>query len=157
MARLSLPERFVIHSSDQFVGALDRVTAWYWYRHSKGDVDQERNIGLAAKGSIDAMHWLAGIRSDPPGYSTAWVRTRANLLALLRKFELLYTDKLALLAEDSEIDPWLDESYVAGVLHVLGWAVGIEEDYPGVDMHPEDVQAARRYFGDLQARQQHAA
>jgi hypothetical protein len=155
MARIWLPDRFVIHDVQQFAGAMDRITAWFWYRETFGDVTMERPIGMAAGGSLNAIQWMAGVIPNAPGFSTPWIRTRANLFRLAEIFELMVNDKITMLENHPDVDPYLDPHYARGVLVVLEWALGLRDEYPGVALHPEEVQAARTLFA--QRQQQSAA
>ncbi len=147
MTQFSLPRRFAIPSPEQVAGALNRANALFWFRDLKGDHDQARPMGKSAQGNLEMGQWAAGVLCNPPGYDQPRPRTRPELLRLAHAYEMfLHGQREQLLEADADIDPYMNEHYVAGALAMTEYLLGMREEYLGVDMHPEDVQAAREHW-----------
>lgn len=147
MAEFTLPRRFVIPSHEQFAGALNRATAYLWWREMHGDVTLERPLGMTAAGNHAAIAWAAGLKANPPGYDAPHARTRRNLLHLAEVFEMMtHGLKVDLLEQDPLVDAYIDQHFAEGVLFMFEYLLGMRDEYLGVAMAPEDISAARAFY-----------
>lgn len=149
MARVWLPDRFLIRSVDEFSAGLDLVTGWYWHQHRLGAVDERGNqTGIAATGSLQAMHWLAGLLLVPPGYVKPRDRTRPNLWEAHANAELSILNSRNAIADHRELDQDSEPSLARGALLVYRWALGLSDKIPGFQLLDEDIRAARAHWKD---------
>lgn len=154
---LSLPQRFIARPVSEFVTGLELVHANYWYWEEKGDMAFGRPSGLMAEGSRQAMLWLSGQSPFPTCYSAPLPRTRANLLKMLRFSEMVMDGEGEQVDhEDGAVDI-TDRLGHAGARAVYQWALRITDSIPGEDLLPEEIRAAKRRLGTVQASTRDAA
>ncbi len=157
MTRIWLPDRFIARTADELVAEVDNVGAHYWYRCSTGDVTRETALGQHHSGAYAAMNWITGAADVPPGFHAARLRTRYDLLDILRVTELALND---------EISRWEDtvrggagganEHFPRGVAGgarlVYEWAVGLRQRQIFEPLLDEHVREARAFFAEFQRR-----
>jgi len=156
MTRLWIPNRFVVRTVDEFVCAYNSIGANYWYLHATGDVEQETLRGRMADGAFAAAQWLAGARDIPPGFHAARLRTRYDLLDVLRVTELAATDEIARWEDavrggQGGADEHFDAGVAAGAREVYQWMLRMTDTDPVPTLLPEQERTAQRHFARMQS------
>lgn len=151
MVRLFIPDRFLARTADEFSKALERVSAEYWYRVHTKDVELETDRGLTATGTLQAMQWLGGARDIPPGCYAARVRTRYDLLDLLRIAELACFDPFGrwesvTLGGPGGVMEYFERNTAHGARHVYEWALNMSPKPSFDELLPEQVRQARMAY-----------
>ncbi len=141
-----LPERFIGRPASEFEAGLHRVTAWYWHLKSRGEDENQTALWVAACGSLEAMHWLAGYTPFPPAYSAPLPRTRSNLMRLARYSIMVLDGEGEELDREDPAAEIIDVEKVGGAGTVYRWALRMTSSLPGVDLIEEEIRAAQRYY-----------
>lgn len=157
MASLWLPNRFIVPSVDRFTEGLKAVSAWHWHLHRLGEHRSESDRYMSAVGSMEAMHWIAGLTPIPPAYTGMLSRTRSNLMQLARFAYMVIDGEGEQVDHEDGAAQIIERAKWAGAGSVYRWALGMTRSIPGDDMLPEDVRAAQRYFASVQANDRRAA
>lgn len=155
-ARVFIPDGIMRRSADEFSRALELVGQNYWHRARKGEIEQGSAYGHQVRGAFEAMQWLAGARPVPPGFFTARLRTRYDVLDVLRITELACNDdvgrweQVVLGSRDGALEHF-PRHLALGAREIYEWALGMRAQLGYTELIEEDVRAAREFF-QLQLR-----
>lgn len=152
-----MPDRFLVRRPEEFAAELDNVGAHYWYRMSTGDVPNETALGMYIKGAYLAMNWLSGTFDTPPGYHSPRLRTRYDLIDVLRIVELACNDEIdrwedIVKGGQGGADEYIPRGLAGGARGVYEWALGIRAQPPLEPLLAEERLVARDFFAKIQRK-----
>jgi hypothetical protein len=151
MARLHIPDRFMVRSAQEYTEALRVVGEWYWWLASRGELDLDTVAARYITGAYDALRWMGGAIGVPPGFVSARLRTRYDLVDVLRIVELACFDDISrweavMSGNTAGALEHIDRDLATGARVAYEWALGLRQEPIRQPLPPEYAEAGLNYF-----------